>query len=383
MENKKTVAIFSGYYLPHLGGIERYTDNLSKQLVKKGYKVLIISSNYNFDNNYLSKKGNIIFLKIPIYKLFSSRYPIPKRNQYYKMIINELNKIKIDSIIVNTRFHLTSLIGSKYGKSHKIPVFLIEHGSQHLTVDNKILDFFGAIYEHLLTEYIKKYVNYYYGVSIEACEWQKHFNIKSDGVWYNSINDFSKNYEIKKEKGNINILYAGRILKQKGVYELIQCFNKLSQKYNNIYLHIAGDGNLLAELKHKNKNVRVHFYGKLNFSDLCNLYLKTDIFVYAPSWPEGLPTSILEAGLMECAVISSPQGGNKEIIFNEITGLMVKNEEELLNKMEILINDDVFRKKIAKNLKNKIINNFEWDKNSDKIIKDIEKKAKEYYSTEW
>ena len=49
----KTIAIFSGYHLPHLGGIERYTDNLSKELVKKGYKVIIISSDYQFDKNYI------------------------------------------------------------------------------------------------------------------------------------------------------------------------------------------------------------------------------------------------------------------------------------------------------------------------------------------
>lgn len=374
----KTIAIFSGYHLPHLGGIERYTDNLSKKLINKGYKVIIISSDYQFDKNYYEEKDGIIFLKIPVHKLFVSRYPIPNINKDYQEVLRKLEQFKIDAIIVNTRFHLTSLVGAKYGKKHNIPVFLIEHGSDHLTVDNKVLDYFGAIYEHILTSYVKRFVNYYYGVSKEACNWQKHFKINSNGVWYNSINDFSSNYKIEKEKDKINICYAGRILKQKGIIELINSFNKLSETYNNIYLHIAGDGNLLESLKKENNNERIIFYGKLDFNTLCELYTKTDIFVYAPNWPEGLPTSVLEAGLMECAVISSPQGGNKEIVIHEENGLMVNSEEELTNALKTLIDNPKSRNKYAKNLKRTILDTFVWDKTSEKIINDIKTGIKNY-----
>ena len=372
-KRSKTIAIFSGYHLPHLGGIERYTDNLSKQLIKKGYKVIIISSDYNFDKDYIKEEKNIIYIKIPVFKLFISRYPIPKINNEYKKIIKYLKKLNIDKIIVNTRFHLTSLVGAKFGYKNNIKVYLIEHGSNHLTIDNKILDFFGEIYEHLLTKYIKKYVNYYYGVSKEACNWQEHFGIESNGVWYNSINDFSKNYMIKKDDKKINIMYAGRILKQKGVIELINCFNKSSKKYKNIYLHIAGDGNLLDKLKNENSNKRIKFYGKLDFDKLCELYAYNDIFVYAPNWPEGLPTSILEAGLMENSVITSLQGGIKEIINDGINGLIVNDKDELLYKLEYLILHKDIRLKLSKQLKEKILNNFEWGKTSDKIINDLYK----------
>ena len=374
----KTIAIFSGYHLPHLGGIERYTDNLSKELVKKGYKVIIISSDYQFDREYIKETEDITFLKIPVYKLFVSRYPIPKLNRDYKKVIEKLNEFKIDAIIVNTRFHLTSLVGAKYGKKNKIPVFLIEHGSQHLTVDNKVLDYFGSIYEHCLTIYVKRFVDYYYGVSKEACNWQKHFKINSDGVWYNSIKDFSKNYKIKKDRKKINILYAGRILKQKGIIELVDSFNELTSDYNNIYLHIAGDGNLLETLKSENKNKNINFYGKLNFEDLCILYSKTDIFVYAPNWPEGLPTGVLEAGLMDCAVISSPQGGNKEIIEDDKNGIMINDRNELTEALKKLIDNPEIRLQYANNLKKKVLNNFEWSKTSEKIISDIKRGIKKY-----
>ena len=44
---KKTIVIFSGYYYPHLGGIERYIDNLMKQFIKMNYDVVLVTSNYN------------------------------------------------------------------------------------------------------------------------------------------------------------------------------------------------------------------------------------------------------------------------------------------------------------------------------------------------
>lgn len=368
-KNKDTIVFFSGYHLPHLGGIERYTDNLGKQLIKKGYQVVVVTSNYD----HLESKeiiNGIPIYRIPIYNIFKSRYPIPKKNATYKEIISELSNYSIKAIIVNTRFHLTTLVGAKYGKKRDIPVYLIEHGSQHLTIDNKVLDFFGEIYEHCLTKIVKKYVDYNYGVSIQACKWQKHFGIISDGVWYNSINEFGPK-KVKKQEKEIIITYAGRILKQKGIIELINSFNKLENK--NIKLFIAGDGNLLPELKRNNKNKNITFTGKLNFDQLIKLYEKTNIFVYAPIWPEGLPTSILEAGLMKCAIIASPQGGIVEIIKHNKNGIMINNEEELYVALRELINHKEKREKYANEIYKTITSKFLWKNTVNIVINDLEK----------
>ena len=369
-KSNNNLLIFSGYHLPHLGGIERYTNNLSIEFQKLGWNVTIVSSNYKSLDSKEYING-ILNYRIPIYNIFKSRYPIPKCNKEYKSIIKELDKEKYDAIIVNTRFHLTSLLGAKYGKKRNIPVFLIEHGSQHLTVDNKILDYLGAKYEHLLTKYVKKFVNYYFGVSKEACNWQKHFKINSNGVWYNSINNFYNIKSLKKPESKKTIItYAGRILKQKGIYELLESFVELDN--NNIELHIAGDGNQLNILKEKYKNNKnIIFEGKLNFDNLVKLYEKTNIFVYVPLWPEGLPTSILEAGYMKCACIVTPYGGTKEIIENNYNGLIINNQKELTESLRLLISDKKLQKTLSNNLQKTVIENFYWENVSRKIEKDI------------
>lgn len=365
----KTIAIFCGYALPHLGGIERYVDNLSKQLVNLKYRVIVVSSNYdNFKT--IEKKDGIINLRVPIYRLFKGRYPLINHlSKEYENVINELNKYKIDRIIVNTRFHLTTLMGSKYGKKRNIPVYLIEHGSNHLSISNKVLDWFGEKYEHALTSIVKKYVDKYYGVSEDACKWQKHFKINSNGVWYNSINRFDKNINIRKSNKKTTILYAGRILKEKGIEDLIIAFNKLKNK--NVELLIAGDGNYLTYLKNKYENEKIKFLGKTNFDELTKIYSKANIFVHPSHYPEGLPTCILEAGLMNCAVIATPNGGTNYFI-DGTNGIVVKTQNELEKSLKKLVEDKELTKSMGKRLHETVVNNFIWEVTTKKILNDMD-----------
>lgn len=373
-KKKETIVFFSGYHLPHLGGIERYTENLGQELLKKGYDVIVVTSKY-IDLPDEETINGIRIIRLPIYNVFTNRYPIPKKNNKYKELMKKLDNLKIKAIIVNTRFHLTSLVGAKYGKKHNIPVFQVEHGSGHLTIDNKILDFFGLIYEHILTIYIKRYIDYSYGVSLEASNWLKHFKINPSGVWYNSIKPFGEKLKLDKNNDIINITYAGRVLKQKGLNRLIDSFIKLNN--NKTKLFIAGDGNLLPQLKKEyEKNDNVVFLGKLNFDDLIKLYAKTDIFVYAPIWPEGLPTGILEAGYMKCSVIASPLGGTKEIIEDKKNGIMINDNTEMYEALKLLIEDTNLRKKYSEALYNTVLAKFMWSTTSDIIINDINKKRK-------
>lgn len=365
----KKIAVFSAYTLPYLGGIERYINNLFQQLDKKGISVISVSTDFSFKGTLYEEKDGIYFFRLPIYKIFSSRYPIIKRNQEYKKIMKKLDEERIEAVIVNTRFHLTSLVGARFAKKNNIPVFLIEHGSQHLTVDNKILDFMGRLYEHALTCIVERYVDYNYGVSQAAVDWQKHFGIVSDGIWSNSINEFE--FEKDKKHKGINITYAGRLIAQKGVEDLVLVFNELSKEYEDINLFIAGEGNQKDRLENLVNNERITFLGKLDFNDLKRIYEITDIFVYAPTWPEGLPTAILEAGLVGCAVIGSPNGGIKEVIENNKTGLMVNNKDELLHALKKLICNREFREELGKALSEKIKKKYTWNTTVANIIEDI------------
>lgn len=363
------IAVFSGYYYPHLGGIERYIDGMMKEFIKLGYKPILVTSNYNNSKSEETINGIKIF-RLPVYNAFKNRYPIIKNNKECKNILKKLDKYNISSIIVNTRFHLTSHIGAKYGKKNNIPVYLIEHGSNYVTLDNKFIDFFANRYEDFLTHKIKNKITGFYGVSNACAAWLKNFKIKASGVWYNSI-DFNQNIPKRKKHNNINFLYAGRLIKQKGVKNILDSFKKLEKEYNNIHLYIAGDGPEMSDCKTNYKSDNITFLGKLSFEELLNYYAITDVFLYPPLWPEGLPTSILEAGMMKCMTIGTNQGGIKEVI-NDNNGIIVKETvKSLYESMKKMIDDDALRKKLANNLHNDVKNNFSWQATAKKILKDM------------
>lgn len=375
----KKIIIFSGYFLPHLGGVERYVDKLSIALKDLGYEIVIVTSNDAELPNIEVKEGYIIY-RLPIRKIFKKRYPIPFRNNEFKSLIKKIEEEKPDHCIINTRFHLTSLVGAKMAKRLNIPILVIEHGSDHFTVNNKVLDFFGRIYEHLLTGVIKKYTNKFYGVSNRCNQWLKHFSINATGIFYNSID--AKAYDVfanKKKKPNYNgkivISFAGRIIKEKGVVMLLDVFEKLNQKYKDIVLVIAGDGPILNQLKEQHKSENIFFEGKLSYENVMSLYNDTDIFVHPSMFPEGLPTAILEAGLMKCAIIATDRGGTVEVINNEKYGLICEeNADSLQGKLEYLLDNPKNIDILKNNIHERVMVDFSWGATAKTVGKELEEK---------
>jgi len=372
---KDAIVIFAAYINPHLGGIETYIDNLVNKLKQTKYNVIIVTSNFNDVSNF-EETDKLTIIRLPIYNLFKMRYPIFKKNKEYKYLMNKLDNYKIKGIIVNTRFHLSSHIGAKYAKKKKLPCFLIEHGSNYITVNSKFWDFFANRYEMFLTNCIKKKITAFYGVSKRCNTWLKSIKIQPAGVLYNAVNEelYIDNKKYLKVNKKIEITYAGRILVEKGVVNLLEAFNKINQ---NCILNIAGDGPILDDLKKKYKKDNIKFLGRINHDEVIKLMAKTDIFVYPSMYPEGLPTSILEAGLMECAIIATDRGGTTEVINDEKYGIIIEeNIDDLEDKLKYLLDNPKIIDSMKKNIHKRIMDNFLWKQTANHLIKEIEKYGK-------
>lgn len=204
-----------------------------------------------------------------------------------------------------------------------------------------------------------------------CCKWLEHYHIQAKGVLANAID--TEEYElyedeVESKKEEIKILYAGRLIQDKGILLLKQAYDTLRKKYHNIKLIIAGDGPLYEDLK---KNTKIQMLGKLNHDELMKQYAKADIFIN-PSYSEGLPTSILEAGLMKCAVVATNVGGTSEIIEDAKTGLLCKPDTaDIIEKLETVIQDEKLQKKLAESLHEKIVKKFSWEITTNKILEII------------
>ena len=258
-------------------------------------------------------------------------------------------------------------------------MIFLDHSSNHVTIGDKILDKLGAIYEDHLTRKIKKYNPKFYGVSKKCNEWLKYYKIDAQGVFYNSIDDavYKQYYKKRKENKKLKISYIGRIIPEKGVINLLDAFEEINKKHKNIELTIAGDGPILSELKEKYKNKNINFLGKLGYEEVMKLCVETDIFVHPSMYPEGLPTSILEAGIMKTAIIATDRGGTCEVINDPKYGLIVKeNKEDLIEKLNYLIDNPNKIDELKENIHERIINNFTWKQTAKTVEKELEKYGK-------
>lgn len=224
---------------------------------------------------------------------------------------------------------------------------------------------------------MKKHNPKFYGVSQRCNNWLKHFKIEASGVFYNSIDkkSFKEFYNDKKEYENkIVITYAGRIIKEKGVYLLLDAFKEIEKKYKNVLLIIAGDGPILEELKQKYKDKNIIFKGKLPYEEVMTLYNSTDIFVHPSMYPEGLPTVILESGIMKCAIIATDRGGTVEVINDEKYGIIIEENQEAVKEaiVELLENPKKL-KELQENIHKRVIEQFVWEITAKNVSKELER----------
>lgn len=138
----------------------------------------------------------------------------------------------------------------------------------------------------------------------------------------------------------IRILFLARLLREKGVFEIVEAFEILQKRFKSIELIIAGDGKDYEELKKRVEgNKKIIVAGYVQGEDKIDLFRKSQIYCFPTYYGEGLPTSILEAMAFGLPVVTTDVGGLKEFFQDEKMGFFVqsKNIQELSEKLEFLL----------------------------------------------
>lgn len=376
----KEYIIFSANYLPNLGGVERYTYNLAKKLIQKEHKVTVVTSNVYNVANYEVQEGIQIY-RVPCISLLNGRFPVLKINKEFFGLLKKIKNKKYDLCIVNTRFYIHSLFGVIFGRRHSKKNIVIEHGTNHFTVNNKIWDSLGHIYEHIITFFIKFFCKEFYGVSVACKDWLKHYHIEATSTLHNAIDNDHINYLLKNAdvnyiekyelpKDGVIITYTGRLVKEKGILKLIKAVNEINKTNKKIYLFIAGNGDLFDEIN-TNSNGNIKVLGKLNFNQVVALLKQTDIFCLPTDYPEGFPTSVIEAAACKCFIVTTNAGGSKELIINDDYGIILKENsvKEIVNSLNLAIENKDYIEKAKQLSYDRCIKNFTWDIIADKVEK--------------
>ena len=169
-----------------------------------------------------------------------------------------------------------------------------------------------------------------------------------------------------RDTSKFTFLFVGRIVRDKGINELCEAFMRLHQQQPETRLWLVGpyeDGldPISDEARHTiDQNDGIMAVGRKSGDELLAYYAAADGFVF-PSYREGFPNTVLEAGAMGLPSIVTDINGSREIIIEGQNGTIIpsKNTEALYRAMWKIIYNEKSREFMADNARRLIGTRFE------------------------
>ncbi len=341
-----------GQFPPHVGGVGVHIHTLSKELVKQGHEVYVITYPHkdiqDIDGiHVIGTKG----LNIP-----GVRGLMFKKNAK-KALENLLDKEDIDIIHGHYLFP-AGAAAVEVGNDRGIKTYVTAHGSDMFevykkqpfmrsTIKNvlKKADVVLAVSNALRHEIIATGVS---GISNKTRICWNSVDINKFSPEYND--SFKKEFKLEDKP---IVLFVGNLIKRKNVESLLEA-KKIA--YSDYYLVVVGDGPLFKKLNKKveEENIRdVIFVGSRN--DVENIIPSCDVLVL-PSFSESFGLVLIEALACGKPIIGSNVGGITEIITEDV-GLLVNPNKisSIASAIDNVINDDELRNSLASNARDRAI----------------------------
>ena len=164
--------------------------------------------------------------------------------------------------------------------------------------------------------------------------------------------------------GSKRILYVGRMLRDKGINELIDAWSQLRDAGSTAQLYMCGavdSGNPNSLTKSEMEALAWgHGFNWLGRRDDIPQQMVEAHIVVLPTYREGFPKVILEAGMSQRAVVATDVPGCREIVEDQKTGLLVKagDVKSLSEAMGRLLDDPSLRQCLALNLHKRVQTEF-------------------------
>lgn len=212
--------------------------------------------------------------------------------------------------------------------------------------------------------------------------------ICSNGVENLITSDIAK---LDKVINPIKILFLSNLIKSKGVLVLIEACRILQQKGSNFSCDfVGGEGDvsshqLRIEIEKTGVAERVFYLGEKHGLDKDKAYRSADIFVL-PTTNDCFPLVLLEAMQYELPIVTTSEGGIRDIVLDNVTGFIVDQNDpiDLANKLELLIENESMRIEMGRAGRSKYEKEFTLHAFESKLqtiledilLKDIESKDK-------
>src|SRR3989344_1315840 len=344
---------------PESGGAEILTHEIAKGLVKMGHQVTLMSSFFKnaheeevLDGVKIIREGHTNFRF-----LFSSVHF--RAFKYYLK-----NKNGIDLVV--DEIHGMPFFTPLYvGK--KSVVLICEVASDlWIKMFGPFLGFFGMLLEKFYFRFIYKNTSFMTISNSTKMELLKEgINSRNITILPIGVTIPRKIIKKKKEK-NPTLIFAGRLLKSKGIEDAIFSLKILSEDLPKLKLWIIGRGNeeYLQELKNLVKKEKLEkkiiFWGFVSNSKKFELMARAWILIF-PSIKEGWGLTVPEAASQGTPTIAYDVCGLRDVVVEGVNGFKVEknNTSELARKiLELIRNKSLYKKLQISSKKSSLIYNW-------------------------
>lgn len=227
----------------------------------------------------------------------------------------------------------------------------------------------------VITSSLKEYFEREYGLQ------DKSFVITPNAInqrkirWdQNEVGKIKSEHEIEDK---IILGFVGSLLPWHGVDLLIKSLKDIRDHHTDTKVLIVGDGSGANDLKQLSHNLGVEndviFTGRVPHGQVFNYIQSMDITIYPGSKDNenwyGSPVKLFEYGAMGKPVVIYDQPQIRDVMEAGKDGLLIEPEvEQLTDAISTLLNNENLRNSIAQNFKDKVLSEYTWDKNVERVL---------------
>lgn len=365
-------------YPPRIvGGIARVVHDLSHRLIKDGHEVTVVTYKEGNAPEFEDDKGVKVY-RVGNYMINPNNFIdwIMQMNFNFVAKATEIMEKEGKFDVIHAHDWLVTYSAKSLKNSYKIPLIATIHATeagrnsgihdetQRYINDTEWLLTYEASEVIVNSNYMKCELQRLFGLPFEK------INVIPNGVNLTLYNNVERNYEFRRKYAADNeriILFMGRLVYEKGIQHLISAMPKVLERYNDSKLIIAGKGGMIDELQAQVNSLgiqnKVYFTGYLNSKDVTKMYKCADVAVF-PSTYEPFGIVALEGMLSGTPVVVSDIGGLNEIVQHRENGMKsyAGNPNSIADSILELLFDPALCMKVAKNAKNKIKQEYNWQK---------------------
>ncbi|MEM0117509.1 MAG: glycosyltransferase family 4 protein [Conexivisphaerales archaeon] len=347
-----------------VGGIENRARLYLRGLKKKGHNAYLISFvSKRYQNPDRLQKGDGLTVSLHSLNFFLTLINL----------LSFLKRMKIEAIFMLTGcLTLPGIYILAYAKFARIRTTALLYGKDILSARIKLTS------EHFLLPLALKLAR---RVAVNSMYTASLLGNRVTGktvILYPCIDPYEMQLQSSHRKATNRIIFVGRLVRRKGVDDLIKAFYLVSKEFPDATLSIVGDGpelnnlrNIVSRLSLTNK---VTFHGQLRGRLLYEVISGSNLLVL-PSKTlsgdvEGFGTVILEAAFYSIPSIGTYSGGIKEAIIDGVTGKLVpeSNPTELSKAICYYLNNPQIIRRHGQEARRRVLSGFILDNSVELII---------------